>query len=109
MVTFSKQSGRVFMGPRLPRRGHALSPSLLYNPAMHRALVLTVIGLLSSLAHANIPSWELQTGGGWHLTTAPTPQPIHEETLDPPAPKTQHGQIRPPNKEIVGWRQSHKA
>jgi outer membrane assembly lipoprotein YfiO len=75
---------------------------------MHRALVLTVIGLLSSLAHANVPSWELQTGGGWHLTTAPTTQPIHDETLDRAEQMMQHGQVGPAKKVVVGWLKSHK-
>ena len=75
---------------------------------MHRALVLTVIGLLSSLAHANVPSWELQTGGGWHLTTAPTTQPIHDETLDRAEQMVQHGQVGPAKKVVVGWLKTHK-
>jgi len=75
---------------------------------MHRALVVTVIGLLSSLAHANVPSWELQTGGGWHLTTAPTTQPIHDETLDRAEQMIQHGQVGPAKKVVVGWIKSHK-
>ena len=49
---------------------------------MQRALVATVIGLVAGFAHANVPSWELKSGGGWHLTTAPTTQPIHDEALD---------------------------
>jgi len=77
-------------------------------PPMQRALVATVIGLVAGFAHANVPSWELQTGGGWHLTTAPTTQPIHDETLDRAEQMMQHGQVGPAKKIIVNWIKGHK-
>jgi outer membrane assembly lipoprotein YfiO len=75
---------------------------------MHRVLVVSVIGLVTSIARANVPSWELQTGGGWHLTTAPTTQPVRDETLDRAEQMMQHGQVGPAKKMIISWIKAHQ-
>src|SRR6266568_6504365 len=81
---------------------------LQYNQPMRGLLFLTLIGLISPLARANVPSWELQTGGGWHLTTAPTTQPIHDDNLDRAENMMQHGQVGPAKKIVVSWLKFHK-
>src|SRR6478672_998607 len=80
----------------------------LQYPPMRRVLVVIIIGLISPLASADVPSWELQTGGGWHLTTAPTTQPIHDETLDRAEQMMKHGQVGPAKKIVVNWIKTHK-
>ena len=75
---------------------------------MRRVMVVIVIGLVSAWAQANVPSWELQTGGGWHLTTAPTTQAVHDETLDRAEQMMQHGQVGPAKKIVVNWINTHK-
>jgi outer membrane assembly lipoprotein YfiO len=70
-------------------------------------LVVAVIGLLSTFARADVPSWELKAGGGWHLTTAPTTQPIHDDTLDRAEQMMQHGQVGPAKKIVVNWIKNH--
>jgi outer membrane assembly lipoprotein YfiO len=70
-------------------------------------VVVIVIGLIATLARADVPSWELKTGGGWHLTTAPATQPIHDETLDRAEQMMQHGQVGPSKKIVVNWIKNH--
>jgi outer membrane assembly lipoprotein YfiO len=90
------------------RGGHGQRLCLRYNPTMRAGLFLSIIGLISSVAGAAVPSWELQTGGGWHLTTAPTTQPIHDDTLDRAEQMMQHGQVGPAKKIVVNWIKTHK-
>ena len=75
---------------------------------MHRLLFVIIIGLASALARANAPTWELKAGGGWHLTTAPTTQPVHDETLDRAEQLIQSGQVGPAKKIVVNWIKIHK-
>jgi outer membrane assembly lipoprotein YfiO len=75
---------------------------------MRRLVLIPIIGLLASSAPAAVPSWELNPGGGWHLTTAPTTQPIHDETLDRAEQMIQHGQVGPAKKIVMSWIKSHK-
>src|SRR6266516_7169754 len=97
-----------FPRPLSDRTNHGQRVRLLYNPAMRGVLFVSIIGLISSLAGANVPSWELQSGGGWHLTAAPTTQPIHDETLDRAESMMQHGQVGPAKKIVVNWIKTHK-
>src|SRR5882724_11538359 len=105
MVTFGNRRACFSMPLDDGMLKHALRCTI---SAMGRVLVLTVIGLISSLARANVPSWELQTVGGWHLTTAPTTQPIHDDNLDRAENMMQHGQVGPAKKIVVSWLKTHK-
>jgi len=75
---------------------------------MRVLLVVAVVGLIGGTALGNAPSWELKTGGGWQLTTAPSTQPVGDETLDRAEQMIQHGQLGGAKKILVRWIKSKK-